>query len=78
MNGNISTIVSGVVCASGGRLIVSEQRRVQVLTMQGEPQQVITPPRCGSLFGLTLSCSGWHVVVADYETQRLHKFELLR
>ena len=44
---------SGVACVEGRRggvwrLIVSERRRVQVLSRDGVPLQVVAPPACGS------------------------------
>ena len=62
-------------------LIVAEARRVQVLTPEGVPQQVITPSGCGSLLGLCISpiSDGQRtarVLVADSERREVHEFEL--
>ena len=69
------------VKAARGLLLVAEARRVQVLTPAGVPQQVITPPGCGSLLGLCISLisdgqSTARVLVADSEVRQVHEFEL--
>ena len=47
------------------------------LAPQGVPQQVITPPGCGSLCGLGLGgAGGGRVLVADGEVRVVHEFEL--
>ena len=73
---------SSVACAPptrrGGstRLVVAERRRVQVLSRDGVPLQVIVPPSgCGSLYGCCLW--GRTLVVADVQARRLHEFSLL-
>lgn len=61
--------------ASLGRIVfVAERRRVQVLTSEGIPLQVIMPPTCGSLHGI--SARGVRLLVADSEMRRLHEFRL--
>ena len=64
------------VVSARGRLVVAERRRVQVITGSGVPLQVVTPPNCGSLYGLCLTSSGRHLVVCDYEARELHEFAL--
>ena len=69
------------VKAARGLLLVAEARRVQVLTPAGVPQQVITPPGCGSPCGLCVSLvsdghSTARVLVADSEVRVVHEFEL--
>ena len=73
---------SSVACAPstrrGGRirLVVAERRRVQVLSRDGVPLQVIVPPSgCGSLYGCFLW--GRTLLVADVQARRLHEFSLL-
>jgi len=62
--------------AGGGDavLVVAERRRIQVLTLEGVPLQVVTPPLCGSLHGV--SARAMRVLVADSEQRRLHEFQL--
>jgi len=61
---------------SHGYVIVAEQRRLQLLTRHGVPQQVIAPPGMGSLSGLCVS--GSRLLVADPEMRRLHQLEHFR
>ena len=67
------TLPTGVA-ATGGLLLVAEKWRIQVLTAEGVPLQVVTPPVCGSLQGL--SCRGTRVLVADSEVRQVHEFEV--
>ena len=62
------------VQVSRGLVLVAERRRVQVLTPEGVPHQVLTPPGCGSLHGLC--AHGARVLVADAEARLLHELEL--
>ena len=59
-------------------LVVAEQRRMQVLTRQGIPLQVITPSGCGSFHGVCLSRDGERVLVTDPEVRGVHEFALTR
>ena len=77
---------SGVACACGRRgewrIFVAERRRVQALSRDGVPLQVITPPDgCGSLYGVCVWEAPLHwerrLLVADYEARRVRAFALL-
>ncbi|KAL3930293.1 MAG: hypothetical protein SGPRY_001600 [Prymnesium sp.] len=65
------TLPSGIATTSQ-LLLVAERRRVQVLTAQGVPLQVVLPDMCGSLQGIT--CLGSRVLVADSEARLVHEF----
>ena len=61
------------VAVSCGRLLVSEDRRVQVLSLEGAPQQVLDMPGTNSLLGVsTLSATGRRVFVLDALQRRIH------
>ena len=68
---------SGVASARG-RIIVAERRRVQILTRAGIPQQVLSPPGCGSLYGVCLAGAGRSLIVADYEARVLHELAIVK
>lgn len=68
------TLPSGITSTDGNVLLVAEKRRVQVLTSQGIPLQVILPAMCGSLQGI--SCHHSRLLVADSEVRRVHEFSI--
>lgn len=61
------------VTTSSNRLLVSEERRVQVLSLNGAPKQVLTIPGANSLVGLcTLNAKGRRVFVLDHYARTIH------
>mmetsp|Transcript_15152 Transcript_15152/g.35888 ORF Transcript_15152/g.35888 Transcript_15152/m.35888 type:complete len:165 (-) Transcript_15152:269-763(-) len=67
---------SGMAIDPKGRLLVSEAGagRVQMLTLQGAPLQVLRLPTAGKLYGMCVS--GQRVFVADYERHQVHVLQL--
>lgn len=66
---------TGMAAAAGGNLIfVAEagSRRVQVLTPQGTPLQVVPLPTAGQLYGLCVDEERGTLYVADYEKHQVH------
>ena len=60
------------VAISRERLLVSEERRVQVLTIDGAPLQVLTMPHPALLGMCTLSVRGHRVFVRDGHARTIH------
>jgi len=67
---------SGMAVDPLGRILVSEAGagRVQMLTLQGAPLQVLRLPTAGKLYGMCVS--GTRVFVADYERHQVHVLQL--
>ena len=63
---------TGMAHDGRGRLLVSEAgaKRVQVLTTQGVPLQVLPLPTAGRLYGMCVH--GEHAYIADYEKHQVH------
>ena len=58
-------------------LVVAEQRRVQVLTAEGAPHQVLLLPGIGSLYGICAMADGGRLIATDTENRCLHLMEVL-
>ena len=58
------------VCIAHGWLLVSEPQRVQLLSLKGDPLQLLEVPGAAALRGI---CSdGWRAYVCDYEAHCIH------
>ena len=64
----------GVAIAHGAWLLVSESTRVQLLTLTGEPRQVLAVP--GSVAMRGIATDGWNAYVADYEGHAIHQLKI--
>ena len=58
------------VAIAHGWLLVSEARRIQLLTLEGSPLQVLTVPGAKAMRGL--ATDGWRAYAADYEAHVVH------
>mmetsp|Transcript_16514 Transcript_16514/g.42373 ORF Transcript_16514/g.42373 Transcript_16514/m.42373 type:complete len:358 (-) Transcript_16514:430-1503(-) len=67
---------TGMAHDGRGRLLVSEAgaKRVQVLTTEGAPLQVLPLPKAGRLYGMCVSNE--RAYIADYEQHQVHVLEL--
>ena len=67
---------TGMTTDGRGRILVVEKGagRVQVLTMQGAPLQVLPLPKAKQLYGMCVN--GERVYVADYGGHEIHVLEL--
>lgn len=68
---------TGMTTDGRGRILVAEKgtARVQVLTMEGAPLQVLPLPRAKQLYGMCVS--GERVFVADYGRHEVHMLALV-